>query len=89
MSESFVGGVVKDALTTVILTSAPILLIALAIGLLISIFQATTQIQEQTLTFVPKILAVFAALIIFGTWMLHNLEGLTIRMFNAMQNIIR
>ena len=59
MSQAVVLDIMRDALTTTILVALPILVIALAVGLLISILQATTQVQEQTLTFVPKILAVF------------------------------
>lgn len=89
MSEAFVIGVIKDAVTSVLTVSGPILLVSLAIGLLISIFQATTQIQEQTLTFVPKIIAVFVSLIIFGPWMLHLLTGLAKRMFDAIPYMVR
>lgn len=59
----------REALFTVILASAPILGGSLVIGILISIFQASTQIQEQTLTFVPKIVAVLVIVVIFGSWM--------------------
>ncbi|HBM81493.1 MAG: flagellar biosynthesis protein FliQ [Clostridiales bacterium] len=89
MSQNFVIGVIKDALTTVITVAGPIVLVALVIGLIISIFQATTQIQEQTLTFVPKMLAVFVSLIIFGTWMLRQLTGFAQRMFDAIPNLLR
>lgn len=89
MSESFVIGVAKDAVTNILMVSGPILLVSLVIGLIISIFQATTQIQEQTLTFVPKIIAVFVSIIIFGPWMLHMLVGLTQRMFDAIPYMIR
>lgn len=89
MSENFVAGVIKDGLTTVIAVSGPVLLISLIIGLLISIFQATTQIQEQTLTFVPKIIAVFVSIIIFGAWMLNMLVGFTQRMFDAIPGLLR
>lgn len=89
MTENFVISVVKDGLTTVIMTAGPVLLVSLVIGLTISILQATTQIQEQTLSFVPKIIAVFASIIIFGTWMLHMLMGLAQRMFDAIPNLIR
>ena len=71
MSQAVVLDIMRDALTTTILVALPILVIALAVGLLISILQATTQVQEQTLTFVPKILAVFLSLIIFGTFMIN------------------
>ena len=89
MSENMVISVVKDALTTVILVSGPVLAISLIVGLIISIFQATTQIQEQTLTFVPKIIAVFVSIIIFGTWMLHLLMGFTQRIFDALPHLMR
>lgn len=89
MTESLVINVIKDGVTSVIMASGPVLLISMAIGLIISIFQATTQIQEQTLTFVPKIIAVFASIVIFGSWMLHILVGFTERMFNTIPNLIR
>ena len=60
----------RKALQTVLLTSAPMLLAALVIGLIISIFQAATQINEQTMTFVHKIVAVFVTLLIFGPWIM-------------------
>ena len=61
--------VMKQAIITIILVSSPVLLISMIVGLVVSIFQATTSIQDQTLTFVPRIIAIFAALIIFGPWM--------------------
>lgn len=63
----------REALLTVMKVTAPMLGLGMAAGLSISIFQATTQIQEQTLTFVPKILAVLVSIIIFGPWMLNTL----------------
>ena len=63
----------SDALYTIVITSAPVLLVSLIVGLVISIFQTVTSIQEQTLTFVPKILAIFVALLIFGHWMMNNM----------------
>ena len=73
MTEGQVLDIVRDALYNIIICSAPMLLISLIVGLVISIFQTVTSIQEQTLTFVPKILAIFIALIIFGPWLLTNL----------------
>ena len=61
------------ALYVICITSAPVLLVSLVVGLIVSIFQTVTSIQEQTLTFVPKILAIFAAIIILGHWMLNNM----------------
>ena len=69
------------ALRTVILTSMPMLLSGLVVGLVISIFQTVTSIQEQTLTFVPKILAVFVAILIFGPWMIQNMNELFIEIY--------
>ena len=63
----------REALLTVMKVTAPMLGLGMAAGLTISIFQATTQIQEQTLTFVPKILAVLLSIIVFGPWMLDTL----------------
>lgn len=70
-----VVAIASEALFLVIKVSAPILLISLIIGLVISIFQTVTSIQEQTLTFVPKIIAVFLGLMILGNWMLTELTG--------------
>ncbi|MCI5621816.1 MAG: flagellar biosynthesis protein FliQ [Lachnospiraceae bacterium] len=67
--------IARNAIYTIITTSAPLLLVSLVVGLIISIFQTVTSIQEQTLTFVPKILAVFAALMIFGAWMLDTMSS--------------
>lgn len=67
----------KEAVYTTLLLSAPLLGTSLVVGLLVSIFQATTQIQEQTLSFVPKIVLVFVALIIFGPWMMNLLIAFT------------
>jgi flagellar biosynthetic protein FliQ len=68
--------ITRDALYTVIITSAPMLLVSLVVGLIVSIFQTVTSIQEQTLTFVPKILSVFLMMMICGSWMLTNLTSL-------------
>jgi len=89
MSQAMVLDIMKDAFTTVMVIAGPILLVALGMGLLISILQATTQVQEQTLTFVPKILAVFLSLLIFGTFMLNTLLSFTNRMFDYISNVIR
>ncbi|MBR1697242.1 MAG: flagellar biosynthesis protein FliQ, partial [Anaerovibrio sp.] len=61
----------QEALRVVLLVSAPMLGLGLAVGLMVSVFQATTSIQEQTLAFIPKIVAVFVAILIFGPWMLR------------------
>ncbi|ATD54648.1 flagellar biosynthesis protein FliQ [Clostridium chauvoei] len=87
MSENLVTGVVKDALYTSLKVAGPILIAAILIGLIISIFQATTQIQEQTLTFVPKLIGIAAIGLMLGSWMLHNLVGFTERIFELIIKI--
>ncbi len=73
MDESSIINIAQEALKVILYVSAPILVISMVVGLVISIFQATTQIQEQTLPFVPKILSVVAAIALFGSWMLRVL----------------
>lgn len=67
--------------------AAPMLIVALFVGLLISIFQAATQINEQTMTFVPKIVAVFVTLLIFGPWVINTLTTFTIGLFDLMATL--
>lgn len=78
MNEDLVIDIARDSVLTVITVAGPLLLIALAVGLLVSIFQTITSIQEQTLAFVPKILAVFLGVFLFGPWMLNRLVNLFI-----------
>ncbi|WP_310598938.1 flagellar biosynthesis protein FliQ [Desulfobulbus sp.] len=77
MSPETVVHIGKKAVETILLTSAPMLIVALVVGLVISIFQAATQINEQTMTFVPKIVAVFITLLIFGPWIMDLLVTFT------------
>lgn len=77
-----VTAIASDALFLVIKVSAPILLVSLIVGLLISIFQTVTSIQEQTLTFVPKILAVFLSVIVLGNWMLTQITEFMNRLWS-------
>jgi len=74
---------------TVITVAAPPLLMGLTVGVLVSLFQTITSIQEQTLAFVPKILAVFLALVFFGPWMLNNLQGFFLEIFNTIPAFVR
>lgn len=73
ITEGQVLDIARDAIYNIILVSAPLLIVSLVVGLIISIFQTVTSIQEQTLTFVPKIIAVFIGLLIFGSWMMNNI----------------
>lgn len=80
--EQKVIDLVQMALWKVIITSLPVLGIGLVVGLIISIFQTVTSIQEQTLVFVPKIIAVFVAIIIFGPWIISNMKELFIDLYS-------
>lgn len=71
-----VVAIADQALFTVIKVSAPVLLISMAVGLIVSIFQTVTSIQEQTLTFVPKVLAIFLTIMLIGHWMLSEMVNL-------------
>ena len=73
--------IAKEAIYTIIVSSAPLLLISLIVGLVISIFQTVTSIQEQTLTFVPKIIAVFLGITLFGPWMLDIMSNYMTRLW--------
>ena len=79
----------QNAIAISLLLSAPLLLIGMVVGLLIAIFQATTQIQEMTLTFVPKIVAVMLALLFFSSWMLIKLTDYTQDLFLSIPNLTR
>lgn len=88
MSENMIISVIKDAIQTGLTVAAPILVVSLVVGLIISIFQATTQIQEQTLTFVPKLIAAAVVGLIAGPWMLHSVVNFTERIFSLISNIV-
>ena len=77
----------RKAIETILLCSAPMLIVALLVGLLISIFQAATQINEQTMTFVPKIVAVFITLLIFGSWVINTMTIFTVALFDVMATL--
>jgi len=88
MSQEFVISIAQKAIYTLFMVSGPLLIIALVIGLIVSIFQATTQIQEQTLAFIPKIVAILVALIFFGPWMLTKLVEFTFQIFSNLNNFV-
>ena len=88
MTPQMVVSIGREALTVVLLVAGPMLAFGMLIGLVISIFQAVTQINEMTLTFVPKILAVAAALIIFLPWMINTLTDFTRHMFELIPGLV-
>ena len=79
----------REALYTICITAAPVLLVSLIVGLIVGIFQTVTSIQEQTLTFVPKILAIFVALLIFGHWMMNTMVEFMVRLWSDFTVYIR
>jgi len=89
MTGDYITGFLIEAIKVSILLSAPMLLAGLLVGLLISIFQSATSINEMTLTFIPKMLAVAAALIFFFPWMMQTLVSFTEQMFMSMNQFIR
>jgi len=80
--------IARDTLITSMLLAAPPLGIGLLVGLIISIFQAVTQIQEQTLSFVPKIIAILVSLLVFGPWMINILTEFTVNILGNLSNVI-
>lgn len=89
MDQGLVLEIAQKALLTVIYVSAPLLGLSLIVGVAISVFQATTQIQEQTLSFVPKILAIAGGIAFFGAWMLRTLIEFTQGIFLNINQYIR
>ncbi len=89
MTPEFVVSFAKEGIVLTLLISAPMLLLGLIVGLIISIFQAVTSIQEMTLTFIPKILAVFLGLLFFAPWMLEKIMSFTTNVINNIPMYIR
>ncbi len=87
MDEGMIIEAFNESIRLILLLSTPLLLGSLIVGLLISIFQATTQIQEQTLTYVPKILLIFFMLMLIGPWMLTQLNEYTLFIFNMIDKV--
>lgn len=89
MSEGVVIDIARQVVWVIVQTSAPLLLISLVIGLLISIFQTITSIQEQTLTFIPKFLAIMLIIVLCGGWMLNNMSDLFVTLMSNVQDYIK
>lgn len=81
--------IIQDAIWTIMLVSSPLLIVGLVVGVLVSVFQATTQINEQTLVFVPKIASIFITLIICGPWMITKLMEFADRLFVSINMVTR
>lgn len=87
MNTDAVMDVAINSMTIAIMVAAPILIVSIVVGLAVSIFQATTHIQEQTLTFVPKVLSIVGIILIFGPWMLSLLTNFITELFTNMNTM--
>ena len=79
----------RSAIITIITVASPVLIVAMGVGLIVSIFQATTSIQDQTLTFVPKILAILGVLAALFGWMVTRLTSYTIQLFEKIPDLVK
>lgn len=89
MSVTQVIDIGRDAMVFILLLSGPLLLVGLVVGLLVGIFQAVTQINEMTLTFVPKIIAIFGLMVYMLPWMVTQMVDYTVRLFRILPDILR
>ena len=89
MSQEIILNIASEALWTIIVTAAPLLLISLVVGLIVSVFQTVTSIQEQTLTFIPKILSIFIGLMLLGSFMLTKMVSFMENLWNSFGEYIR
>ncbi|MBB1125772.1 flagellar biosynthesis protein FliQ [Thiospirillum jenense] len=88
MSPELVVDIGQDAAVTVMLVAAPVLLIALGIGIIIGMIQAATQIQEMTLTFIPKLVGIFVTFVLFGHWMLTTMTDYTTKLYATIPTLV-
>jgi len=88
MTEGVIAGIGQRAIFVTLEVAAPVLVLALVAGLIVSVFQAVTQSQEMTLALVPKILAVVVALVVFGPWMMRTLVEFTRELFTNLPNYV-
>ncbi len=89
MSIGMIVSLLREGIFQVFILAAPVLLAALVVGLIVAIFQATTSIQEQTLTFVPKILTILGMLALLGGWMFGVLRDYTVRLFDIIPQLVQ
>jgi flagellar biosynthetic protein FliQ len=89
LTVGFAATIMGRAVFQILLISAPMMGLGLVVGLVISIFQATTSIQEQTLTFVPKIVVVLGSLVVFGSWMINSMINFTMNIFSLIPDMVK
>ncbi|TVR03412.1 MAG: flagellar biosynthetic protein FliQ [Spirochaetaceae bacterium] len=89
MDTGFAINIIRVGVLQVLVLSAPLLIIGMVVGLIVSIFQATTSIQDQTLSFIPKIAAILGALIFFAPWMIQTVVQFTMNLFTQIPQMVR
>lgn len=89
MNQGIVIDIAQEAIKVVLMISAPILGLGLLVGLIVSIVQATTQIQEATLSFIPKVIAISLTLLVFGPWMMNIMYEFTVKLFENIPMYIK
>lgn len=89
MSVGFAVQIIRSGIFQVLTMAAPVLIVSLIVGLVVSIFQATTSIQEQTLTFVPKITAIFMTIVFFGEWMMTSMREYAIAIIMMIPDMVK
>ncbi|BDU76566.1 flagellar biosynthesis protein FliQ [Mesoterricola sediminis] len=89
MNELVIVDIAKDALRTALLVAGPALVVSMVVGLTISIFQVVTSLQDQTVAFVPKVVAVMATVVLCFPWMMRLLVGFTARMFTDFNHVVK
>ena len=88
MTVDVVMDIAREALLLILKVSLPVLLVSMVIGLIVSIFQTVTSIQEQTLTFVPKVVGIFLTLMLLGDWMLNNMANFAVELWSSFNQYI-
>lgn len=89
MSETYISAIGVQAIKVALMIAGPVLLVSMIVGLLISILQALTQIQEQTLTFVPKMIAIIIVFLLLGSWMSRHMVDFTENMFKSISDVVK
>lgn len=89
MTEAYVLTLAQNAITITLLLAAPVLLVSLVIGVVISMIQAATQISEATLTFIPKLIGIVLVMVLLGSWMLQQMLTFTSNLFTSLPNVVR
>ena len=89
MTDTGVLELTQRSVALALMIASPVLGFGLVVGLIVSVFQAATQIQEMTLTFVPKIIAVTTAVVLFGPWMLRSIVTFTIKLYSSLPNLVQ